>query len=235
MQTSLPLIIIGGFGSSWPQYRGLADQLARLSGRPVRIAPINLIDWLGVLPTDSYGTLLRIVSRAVDAARRDLGAKQVDLVAHSAGGVVSRIYLGDQAYGPRKQAYHGYRFVRSLITLGTPHKTTQRGRPGGLNQIAFAEQQYPGAYWNFIRYVSVMGRGIQGVEQGPPPERGAYQSYKLILGDGAGWGDGVVPLASGLLDGSEQIVLDGLRHDPRPDRPWYGQDEATIMRWWGQI
>jgi hypothetical protein len=149
--------------------------------------------------------------------------------------VLARIYMGDQPYGPRNLVYNGFERVAALVTLGTPHSCTRTGRQGGLNQIAFVQARYPGAYWRFIRYVSIMGKGIFGAAAGAPPERGAWQSYTMITGEGAQWGDGVVPLPSGLLDGSRKVVIPGLRHDPRPDRPWYGTSQATVQTWWEQV
>jgi hypothetical protein len=107
-----------------------------------------------------------------------------------------------------------------------------QGRQGGLNQIAYAQSVYPGTYWPSVRYVSVIGKSIFGAPDGPPPERGAWQSYRLLGVDGAQWGDGVVPLENGLLDGSRKLVIPGLRHDNRPDRPWYGSSDAIVHAWW---
>jgi pimeloyl-ACP methyl ester carboxylesterase len=230
-----PVLIVGGFGSSPGQYAELRAHLAGLSGRPVSVAPIALADWAGVIFSDSYGAMLRILDDAVRGALRQHGARQLTLVAHSAGGVLARIYLGDQPYGPRRLVYNGFERVATLVTLGTPHSAARVGRRGGLNQIAFVQATYPGAYWRFIRYVSVIGKGIFGVRGGPPPERGAFQSYSLLTAEGEQWGDGVVPLASGLLDGSRQVIIPGLRHDARPDRPWYGSSAAIVRAWWEQV
>ncbi|MFV9504953.1 MAG: esterase/lipase family protein [Oscillochloridaceae bacterium umkhey_bin13] len=227
-----PILIVGGFGSNYPQYEPLRTMLAEVSGRPVLITPITLLEWAGVVASDSYGPLLRILDLAVRNALARYASRRLTLVAHSAGGVLARIYMGDQPYGPRRLVYHGFQRVSSLITLGTPHTTTRTGRQGGLNQIAFAQARYPGAYWRFIHYVSIIGKGIYGVADGPPPERGAWQSYTLLTGQGAQWGDGVVPLDCGLLAGSRQLVIPGLRHDPRPDRPWYGTSTALVQAWW---
>lgn len=230
-----PVLILGGFGSNYGQYTPLRAYLARVSGRPVSVAPLTLLDWAGVVASDSYGALLRILDRAVRQSLAEHGARQLILVAHSAGGVLARIYLGDQPYGPRRLVYNGFERVAALVTLGTPHTATRTGRQGGLNQIAFAQARYPGAYWRFIRYVSVMGKGIYGAPDGPPPERGAWQSYRLLTGEGAQWGDGVVPLDAGLLDGSRKVIIPGLRHDPRPDRPWYGSSAAIVRSWWDEV
>lgn len=230
-----PILIVGGFASGPDQYAQLRAYLAAVSGRPVHVAPIRRLDWLGVVLSDSYGVLLGILDRAVRAALAEHGAQQLTLVAHSAGGVLARIYLGDQPYGPRRLCYHGVRQVDALVTLGTPHTASGQGRQGGLNQIAFAQQAYPGAYWPEVRYVSVIGRGIFGAADGPPPERGAWQSYRLLGAAGAQWGDGVVPLENGLLDGSRKLVIAGLRHDARPDRPWYGSSPAIVRAWWERV
>ncbi|MBX0327376.1 lipase [Oscillochloris sp. ZM17-4] len=227
-----PILIVGGFASSARQYEPLRAILADVSGRPVSIAPIGRLDWLGVVASDSYGALLGILDRAVRAALAAPAAQRVTLVAHSAGGVLARIYLGDQPYGPRRLCYGGHRRVAALVTLGTPHTAVGEGRQGGLNQIAYVQRAYPGAYWPAVRYVSVIGKGILGAADGPPPARVAWQSYRLLGVEGAQWGDGVVPLESGLLAGSRQLVIPGLRHDDRPGQPWYGSSPAIVRAWW---
>ncbi len=232
MPNSLPILIVGGFGLNWQVYQPFQQLLVAVSGRPVYIAPIALFDWLGVVASDSYGGLLKILDRAVTNTLRDTGRDRLVIVAHSAGGVLARIYLGDQPYSRDRLVFNGFQRVATLVTLGTPHSTPRSGRQGGLNQIRFAQETYPGAYWRFLRYVTVISKGIFGIKDGPPPERGAWQSYELISGNGAQWGDGVIPLENGLLEGARPIILEGLRHDPRPDRPWYGQDEETICSWW---
>ncbi len=230
-----PVLIVGGFGSNYPLYEAMRFFLAQVSGRPVAIAPITLLDWGGVIASDSYGALLRILDNAVRETLAANRAKRVVLVAHSAGGVLSRIYLGDQPYGPRHLLYHGHERIFSLVTLGTPHSSKKTGRQGGLNQIAFVQARYPGAYWRFIHYISVMGKGVFGIADGQPPERGAWQSYTMLGSDGAQWGDGIVPMDAGLLAGSHEVILPGIRHDPRPDRPWYGTSAPVVRSWWEQV
>ncbi|WP_322494632.1 lipase [Chloroflexus sp.] len=230
MMNTAPILIVGGFASDPQLYKPLRAHLAEVSGRPVFIAPINRLDWAWVALADSYAELLRKLDRAVNDLIAQTGSSRVTLVAHSAGGVLARIFLGDQPY--RGRAYHGHHRVDMLITLGTPQRTEREGRIGGLNQTRWADEHYPGAYWPDVQYVSVIGRSIFGDPNGLPPERGAYQSYRLISGEGAQWGDGVTPLHHGLLPGSLQIIIPGLRHDPRPDRLWYGSSPATVAVWW---
>jgi hypothetical protein len=44
-------------------------------------------------------------------------------------------------------------------------------------------------------------------------------------------GDGVVPVDSALLSGSETLVLDDIYHNGFYAR-WYGSDRETVERWW---
>ena len=225
-----PILIVGGFGSNPLLYEPLRAHLHTISGQPVFITPINRLDWAQVVVFDSYAGLLERLDRAVNQTLAATGSDKVILVAHSAGGVLARIFLGDKPY--RRRAYYGYQRISMLVTLGTPQRAIRDGRIGGLSQIRWADQNYPGAYWPDVRYVSVIGRSIFGDPDGPPPERGAYQSYRLLSGEGAQWGDGVVPLDYGLLPGSLHLIIPGLRHDPRPDRLWYGSSPAIVAVWW---
>jgi len=56
-----------------------------------------------------------VLAQAVDAARAATGSEHVDIVAHSAGGLVARYYV---------QALGGDARVRHLVLLGTPHRGT---------------------------------------------------------------------------------------------------------------
>lgn len=236
MSNSLPILIIGGFGASWQAYQPLQRNLEAVTKRRVFIARIETLDWMGVIVSDDYSSLLKRLHVSVNDTLRRSQAQQLMLVAHSAGGILSRIYLGDQPYGREKVVFNGFQRVTTLVTLGTPHTTTKQGRFGGVNQIRFAQTHYPGAYWRFIRYVTVISKGIRGVKNGSSAERNAWNSYEMLSDSGDQWGDGVVPLANGVLEGAHQVVLEGLRHDSLPDeRVWYGHDETTVRAWWNHV
>ncbi len=66
-----------------------------------------------------HGNILQMVeelSRKVEMVMKKTGASQVDILAHSLGGIVARTFmtLGE-----------GRNVVRRLVTLGTPHQGTQ--------------------------------------------------------------------------------------------------------------
>ncbi len=65
-------------------------------------------------------------------------AKQVDIVAHSLGGVVARFYM---TFGP------GRGLVRNLVTLGTPHQGTEMSFVArGLNVGTLAQDLKVNSY-----------------------------------------------------------------------------------------
>src|ERR687893_2988188 len=114
-----PIVVVGR-DMSWPiEYRGLTRILAELSGSGVRVVPITPLDWL-LSHIRGYGQLVFEVASMVDKALLGSESDKAVLVAHSAGGILARVYLGgDPPYGGRR--YTGYRRVSHLLTLCTPH------------------------------------------------------------------------------------------------------------------
>jgi pimeloyl-ACP methyl ester carboxylesterase len=231
-----PILIVGGFGVSWNIYQPFRAVLQSVSNRAVFLTRLEMLDWLSVVMSDDYSNLLKRLHSSVTDTLRRTGAERLMLLGHSAGGIVARIYMGDQPYGRESLVFNGFQRVSALVTIGTPHTTPKRGRFGGLNQITFANERYPGAYWRFIRYVTVIARSIRGVRNGAPYERNACESYMMLTNECDQWGDGVVPLSCSALEGAYNLQLEGLRHDPRPDeRPWYGHNEETVGSWWEHV
>jgi triacylglycerol esterase/lipase EstA (alpha/beta hydrolase family) len=157
-------------------------------------------------------------------------AEKINLVGHSAGGWLGRIYLGEKPYCVHPQddetcVWRGCDRIATLLTLGTPHTSQERWTRRNLD---FVNQTYPGAFYPQIRYVCVAGKAVYG--QRRPGQWLAYSSYKLTCGEGNGWGDGITPVAAAHLEGAKNIVLEGVYHSPRPDRRWYGSPSA-ISEW----
>ncbi|MCV5526295.1 hypothetical protein OFN18_29960, partial [Escherichia coli] len=67
-----------------------------------------------------------------------------------------------------------------------------------------------------LRYVSVAGAAAHGAVS-----RRARRRYERLVDDGRVAGDGVVPVQSALLPGSEEIVLEDAYHSGGFAR-WYG-------------
>jgi pimeloyl-ACP methyl ester carboxylesterase len=218
-----PIVIVGG-ASWWPSsYRNLAGMVREISGSEVHVAPVTPLDWiLGYLR--GFGQLVFEVASTVDRALLESGAKKAVLVGHSAGGLACRVYIGgDPPYGGRR--YSGHRRVEALITLGTPHAVAGNERFAPITRI---NELFPGVLHKGtgLRYLSVAG----SAEDGATSQR-ARKRYERFVEDGRVAGDGVVPVDSAMLPGSEGVVVDGIYHNRRLGR-WYGSDQETVSRWW---
>ncbi len=220
-----PIVIVGGYVTLPVNYGGLTRVLERISGSEVYVVPITPLDWiLGRLR--GYGQLVFEVASVVDKALLESESDKVVLVGHSAGGILARTYIGgDPPYGGRR--YSGHRRVSHLITLGTPHNVPFEGH---LAPIAKADELFPGALHENIRYLSVAGAAVDG---GRSPA--VRRRYERFIADGRVKGDGLVPIESALLSGAEHLVLDDLYHGRLYGGlrgRWYGSDRETVERWW---
>lgn len=236
-----PIVIVGGFGSSWRDYLAGARALTRISGQRVFVTDIGRLSW-PVASLTSYGLLLDRTHKAVMQALRETGADSVTLIGHSAGGVVARAYLGDdlegmetkRSFAGRLAAHAGHQRVNRFFALGSPLNVAfdaYEGRRKPLKDIAWANRRYPGAYFPHVQYVSVYGKAVFGRKPGLLHERMAFDYYDFLAGRGEQWGDAVVPNALSRVEGIPSLELEGMAHSPRAAH-WYLSDDAAIRRWW---
>ncbi|MEW5308207.1 MAG: hypothetical protein WDW38_000183 [Sanguina aurantia] len=215
-----------------------------------------------------YTWYLDRVAATVELARLETGSSQVDLIGHSAGGWLARAYLADPKYmsmdpgsvralltsdavsgGGGGGSVPNPR-VRSLVTLGSPQRPPlkEKGRDMTGGAQGWLDTSFPGAFFapQGVRYTTVAGRTVRGHRDFPRqregtrvPQEYAYDSYFQVCGDGEGIeGDCVVPLNSALLDGANQILLDGVYHsmskigtfEESSSVVWYGSDDV-IDHW----
>lgn len=225
-----PLVLIGGYMSSPRDYRGMIGALARPPySYDIFVAPCTLGHWAITRDRD-LRRILAMVRATVGAAQEAAGGARVTVVAHSMGGTLARIFLGDRPY--HGEVYGGHSAVEQLITLGTPHHSLERWT---RDSVGFVNGAYPGAHFPHIRYVSVVGRSLRGNPRGRLAERLAHQSYTIVSGaeHGGAWGDGVTTLACAALRGAEYLAVPGLYHSPFHGRPWYG--DATSLPLWARV
>jgi pimeloyl-ACP methyl ester carboxylesterase len=220
-----PIVFVGGY-MSWPvSHRGLARLLADISGSEVHVVPITPFDWaLGGLR--GYGQLVFEVASTVDRALLESDSDRAVLVGYSAGGILSRVYIGgDPPYGGRR--YSGHRRVSHLITLGTPHNVADGRRMARISEV---NDFFPGALHAGIRYLCVTGAAVDGASS-----RRVRKRYERFADDGRVRGDGEVPIEATLLPGAESLVLDDVYHGRFYGglrSRWYGSDRETVERWW---
>ncbi|CAM9764203.1 unnamed protein product [Ectocarpus fasciculatus] len=141
--------------------------------------------------------------------------ERVVLIAHSAGGWMSRIYLSEASYDGRM--YNASHAVNGLVTLGTPHVrlTDDKGRhrevPFSRN-FKFVEERCTGEnggdWEKRIPTVCIGGSALEGRSTfGGMFKDLVYQSYELCCGDGSGTGDGITPLKSAFdMAGAKRYV-----------------------------
>lgn len=226
-----PIVLIGGFGSHWSDYRFAARVLANVAGRRVFIAGITRVTWMLAGLTD-YSMLVDRAHTAIAHALKQTGARKVILVGHSAGGIVGRAYLGDQKVKPYQRSYHGYERVSRLYMVGSPLRATKEAPRPGMRAAAWVDETYPGAYYApQVKYLNVRSRHIEGKVNGALRQREAYYNYRFISGNGAQWGDGVVPLSLSELDGAATLELEGVGHSPGWGK-WFFGDASVIRAWW---
>ena len=221
----LPTVILPGYLESAIAYQRL-EQFLKEMGFPTVTVPLRRQDWLPTLGGRSVTPILQQLDRTVKQVLQQYSASQVNLIGHSAGGWISRIYLGDKPYSGRGQVlstspWQAHNYVATLITLGTPHVSQERWTRWNLD---FVNNNYPGAFYPAVRYICVAGKTIYGKRR-----RGswlAYSSYQLTCGQGNCWGDGITPISAAHLQGAENLVMEGVNHSPRSSGIWYGSAEV---------
>lgn len=255
----VPIVILPGFLNTEASYTSLARNLETWIHQKdqgytadVRIVQVSLKDWLRViLGADLKRAYLdRLEEVVTDLHETYDGEYPVRLVGHSAGGWIARLFLGNVPYQHKK--YSAVPKVSCLVTLGTPHQSTENypfGKfdekldlPPGItlermSSLQFCNYFYPrGNEFEGVRVVCVAGDAIQGqktlsLNLSNLDNVLAYQAYKAVCGDGTVTGDSVTPVCIALLDKAyENIVLPGVWHYARQSRLWYG-DLSVLDEW----
>lgn len=213
---SLPNVILPGYLAGAIDYADLAESL-KAKGLSAVIVPLRWWEWVPTVGGRSIAPILQSLDTTVKQVCQQFNTTQVNLIAHSAGGWVARIYLGEKAYYDK--IWHARSQVAKLITLGTPHRSLE---PWTRRNLDFVNNSYPGAFYEDVRYVCVAGKAVYG-------ERKlgswlAYSSYELTCGQGNSWGDGITPITAAHLDGAENLIVEGANHSPKAGL-WYGSPQ----------
>jgi triacylglycerol esterase/lipase EstA (alpha/beta hydrolase family) len=223
-----PIVILPGYLAGAVEYRVLEQTLQAL-GFPTVTVPLRWQDWVPTIGGRSIAPILRVLDTTVKQVLQQHDVSHVTLVGHSAGGWLSRIYLGEKPYCIHPNdaddcLWSARDRVATLITLGTPHTSLERWTRKNLD---FVNLSYPGAFYSDVRYVCVAGKAVYG-------DRWrswlAYSSYKLTCGQGNTWGDGITPIVAAHLNGAENLVIEDAMHSPRGNRVWYGSS-GLLERW----
>ncbi len=228
----LPTVILPGYLESSKAYLSLAQDLTQ-QGSPTTVVPTNFRDWLPTIGGRSMVPILRLLHQTVTAVLAEPGVNQINLIGHSAGGWIARMYLGEVPYtihhdiSADEGLWNAQRQVATLICLGTPQFSGEKWTKKNLN---FVNDNYPGAFYPEVNYVCVAGKSVYGQLQWGSLL--AYQSYQLTCGTGKTWGDGITPIEAAHLAGAKNLVIENVKHSPRSRDPWYGSPIALAA--WSQ-
>ncbi|MDM7953029.1 MAG: esterase [Cyanobium sp. CZS 25K] len=219
-----PIVILGGFLISPEAYAPMVRRLELLSGQPVRLVPVGKAEWLLTVFAFAWARILdRVATTAQDLARHSPTGK-VTLIGHSSGGIMLRLFLDEAPFQGRR--YDGKALADTLVMLGSPHTAL---KATVLRQMV--AQRLPGApFADRVRYVSVAG-DLDLAAASPMARRLAPTAYRNSTDDAHDRGDGLVPVASALLEGSTPLVLQGVAHGGAFGARWYGSPEE-VERWW---
>jgi len=223
-----PIVIIGGFLSVPRFYKDMAHTLAELSGQPVYVCNVSLLDWLRSYSAKGWLNILFKMKDTIDMARESGGDRKVILLGHSSGGVMGRLYLSPEPF--LGYTFNGLNHVSHLITLGSPHYGNH------LSPMrSYVQRILPDAYFGkHLEYVSVAGTAVDTREKASLITWLSQIFYRYLSGNGKTAGDGLVPVACALLKGSTPIVLEGVGHPFIFAINWYGKPE-NVRRWWLKI
>ena len=223
-----PIIILGGFLITSDSYNPAKNAIENISGRKVYVVDVTRGDWLKSNSAEGWITILNKVNRMVAFALNETKAKKVDLIGHSSGGIILRLYLSSEPF--KDVIYNGKSTTRNLITLGSPHQAVR-----ATKLRRFVDETYPANFFKNINYVSIGGKvEIKSKQTSLFTKLVARNSYKSISGDKNESGDGLVPLSSSLLRNSQQITLPNTVHGGIFGKNWYGST-SKVREWWGEI
>ena len=223
-----PIIILGGFLITEEAYHPAKNAIENISGRKVYVVDVTRGDWLKSNSAEGWKNILNKVKNKVAFVLKETKAEQIDLIGHSSGGIMLRLYLSNEPF--KDTVYDGKSITRNLITLGSPHQAV-RATP--LRR--FVDEKYPGNFFENINYISIGGEvEINSNQTSILTKLIARNSYKSISGDKNESGDGLVPLSSSLLKNSQQIILPDTVHGGIFGKNWYCST-SKVKEWWDKI
>jgi pimeloyl-ACP methyl ester carboxylesterase len=227
-KSASPTVILPGYLAGSRPYQEMEAALQSL-GIPAYTVSLKRRDWFPTIGGRSMLPILQQLDQTIKQVLSDTGSDRVNLVGHSAGGWISRIYLGEVPYDIHPSdagklcLWKGAAAVRTLVTLGTPHVSQERWTKRNLDFV-----KTHCSLGADVNYICVAGKSVYGNRS--LSNWFAYSSYELTIGQGNCWGDGITPIAAAHLEGAENLTLENVLHSPRSGKLWYGSG-AIVPLW----
>lgn len=176
-----PIVLVHGILGQEIIYWNRVKQYLRGDKYHVHEAPFPFFGFGDLRKSAAY--LGQVIDEILDQASVDPKHRQVDIIAHSAGGLAARYFI---------KYLGGDRKVHSLVTLGTPHNGTYSGVLFPLATVV--RQTLPGS-----QFLEELNRGEEA--------RGVEYTSIYSPTDGI-----IVPAKSAIMKGARNIRVTGLTH-----------------------
>jgi len=194
-----PVLLVPGYGATGAGLQPLADSLEAEGREVVVVEPAGG-------GTGDLREQAEALGEVAERTAREAGAASVDVVGHSAGGVVARLWVAEDG---------GDALARRVVTLGSPHHGTEVADLGA----GLAPDACPEACRQLTTDSDVLAALNAGDETPPGP---VWVSI---------WTDGdqvVVPPTSGRLDGSVAYAVQDVCRGLAVDHADLPSDPAVI-------
>ena len=231
------VVVLPGLGNCTEDYDEFASELEG-RGFSATVAAVGRPDWLrnaagltqleywqGTLePRPTVDWYLSRIADAIGAAKEKSGADRVALVAHSAGGWMSRVYMQD----------FGVDDIRCVVTLGSPLNAVPKDVPRVVDQtrgiLTYVEANCAKPTELGVPVTCLAGKWLLGVETlGGAGDAAGFlvgQGYKQVCGSAEAWGDGITPVATAHLDGADNVTLEGCA--PHPSSSFFARPSPRV-------
>lgn len=244
------IVLLPGYGCNKNDYKDIVNNCKKKS-ISVDVVPIERWNWLYLCkgffnanywnrrmrPDELFDWYLDKAKNTVEKSVQKNNGKPIVLCGHSAGGWLGRALMQNGTF--YKTHNQTSRYVRSLVTMGTPniiHKDPKYDTTRGC--LHYINKHYPGSFLEKedITYITIGSYAkpiIFDTMNHFSKDRFVYNSYKTVLGNPKNYiiyGDGIVPLQASHLENAIQLTYNDVFHFKRHKKRWYGS-ESVLNDW----
>ena len=237
------IVMFPGYGCVGHDYKQLESYCKR-HFIPYDYVPVKRWEWLNIFqhvftkdyknyectPHQLFDWYLDKASITVQRSLQKNNDNPVILCGHSAGGWLARAVMQNNTlYGTTNIQTQDA--VSSLITLGTPHRASQKDATHGC--LHYINKHYP--LLENIQYITI-GSSAKKIELRhchTLKDQMVLNSYQTVLESSRQtviYGDGIVPTQVSHLDGAQTIDFNDVYHFKKYGKKWYFDD--NVMDSW---
>lgn len=200
-----PVMLVHGFTGDASTWALLDEHIRALGFETVREYYVYNDKDGQSIPAQAKGLARHIRDRVAKGEKDGIKTQDVDVVAHSMGGLITRHLISRLPH-----LYDGN--IRKLIMVGTPNNGCgdfDNYFGWGLAKVFDMHREAADQLYYRSPFILDLNKDVKdGLHLDPKVQ------YGLIYGSGVGSGDGVVDTTSALLSGVHSVPFFGLTHSP---------------------